>query len=116
VSTPYSDPTGTSSSSPTPEAEGKTKRISSQNFQRLARRISISTTRKGMGTQGTPGIAGIADVLRQDTSFKGGDKGNGESSARNMELGLEQDPPEATSEDDRRSETSSTRRRLDVSF
>jgi hypothetical protein len=31
---------------------------------------------------GIPGIAGIAGVLRRDTSFKGGDKGNGESSAR----------------------------------
>ncbi|KAF8844610.1 hypothetical protein BDN67DRAFT_962519 [Paxillus ammoniavirescens] len=80
VSTP--DPTGASSSSPTPDAEGKRKRISSQNFQRLARRISLSTPRKGMGIQGIPGIAGIAGVLRRDTSFKGGDKGNGESSAR----------------------------------
>ncbi|KIK91374.1 hypothetical protein PAXRUDRAFT_41102, partial [Paxillus rubicundulus Ve08.2h10] len=80
VSTP--DPTGASSSSPTPEAEGKRKRISSQNFQRLARRISLSTPRKGTGIQGIPGIAGIAGVLRRDTSFKGGDKSNGEGSTR----------------------------------
>ncbi|KAF9222607.1 hypothetical protein BS17DRAFT_783120 [Gyrodon lividus] len=76
VSTP--DPSGAASSSPTPEAEGKRKRISSQNFQRLARRISLSTPRKGTGIQGIPGIAGIAGVLRRDTSSKG----NGESSAR----------------------------------
>ncbi|KAI9572108.1 hypothetical protein HD554DRAFT_2066976 [Boletus coccyginus] len=76
VSTP--DPTVTSS----PEAEGKRKRISSQNFQRLARRISLSTPKKG----GIPGIAGIAGVLRRETSAKSSDKdkdkGNGENGAR----------------------------------
>lgn len=79
VSTP--DPTGASSS---PDAEGKRKRISSQNFQRLARRISLSTPRKEQviqGIQGIPGIAGIAGVLRRDTSVKL-DKGNGETGAR----------------------------------
>ena len=74
VSTP--DPTGASSSSP--DAEGKRKRISSQNFQRLARRISLSTPKKG----GIPGLAGIAGVLRRDTSFKSSDKGDGENGAR----------------------------------
>lgn len=76
VSTP--DPTGASGSSPTPDAEGKRKRISSQNFQRLARRISLSTPKKGAGIQA---IAGIAGVLRRDTSVKL-DKNNGENSAR----------------------------------
>lgn len=79
VSTP--DPTGASTSSPTPDAEGKRKRISSQNFQRLARRISLSTPKKGAGIQGIPGIAGIAGVLRRDTSVKL-DKSNGENGAR----------------------------------
>ena len=81
VSTP--DPTGTSST-PTPDTEGKRKRISSQNFQRLARRISLSTPKKGAVLQGIPGIAGIAGVLRRDTSVKSSDKGsgNGENAAR----------------------------------
>ena len=80
VSTP--DPTGASTSSPTPDAEGKRKRISSQNFSRLARRISLSTPKKGAGLQGIPGIAGIAGVLRRETSAKSSDKGTGESGAR----------------------------------
>lgn len=79
VSTP--DPTGAPASSPTPDAEGKRKRISSQNFSRLARRISLSTPRKGAGIQ-IPGIAGIAGVLRRDTSVKSSDKGTGENGAR----------------------------------
>ncbi|KAG9316420.1 hypothetical protein JVU11DRAFT_2454 [Chiua virens] len=78
VSTP--DPTG--ASPPPPETEGKRKRISSQNFQRLARRISLSTPKKGVGIQGIPGIAGIAGVLRRDTSMKSSDKSNGEIGAR----------------------------------
>ncbi|KAF8441427.1 hypothetical protein L210DRAFT_3630098 [Boletus edulis BED1] len=78
VSTP--DPTGASSSPP--ETEGKRKRISSQNFQRLARRISLSTPKKGVGIQGIPGIANIAGVLRRDTSVKSSDKGSGENGAR----------------------------------
>ena len=73
VSTP--DPTGATSSSP--DAEGKRKRTASQNFHRLARRISLSTPKKGI-----PGIAGIAGVLRRDTSVKSSDKGNGENGAR----------------------------------
>jgi hypothetical protein len=84
VSTP--DPTGAASSSP--DAEGKRKRISSQNFQRLARRISLSTPKKG--------IAGIAGVLRRDTSVKSSDKGNGESGARESTdaTGGSSSPPE----------------------
>lgn len=78
VATP--DPTG--GSSPPRDTEGKRKRISSQNFQRLARRLSLSTPKKGAGLQGIPGIAGIAGVLRRETSFKTTDKSNGESSAR----------------------------------
>ncbi|KAH7888329.1 hypothetical protein F5I97DRAFT_1965293 [Phlebopus sp. FC_14] len=68
VSTP--DPTASGSGTQTPDGEGKRKRISSQNFQRLARRISLSTPKKGGGIQGIPGIAGIAGVLRRDSSFK----------------------------------------------
>lgn len=78
VSTP--DPTGAPSSSP--DTEGKRKRISSQNFQRLARRISLSVPKKGVGLQGIPGVASIAGVLRRDTSVKSSDKGNVENGAR----------------------------------
>ncbi|KAH9485276.1 ATP-binding cassette sub-family B member 6, mitochondrial [Psilocybe cubensis] len=40
---------------PDPESEPKRKRISSQNFQRLARRISL-TTRRGSSSSGIPGL------------------------------------------------------------
>jgi hypothetical protein len=48
---------------PDPDAEPKRKRISSQNFQRLARRISVSTRRAG-SISGIP----ILGNLRRDTS------------------------------------------------
>ncbi|KAF7315316.1 ABC transporter protein [Mycena indigotica] len=47
-----------------PEAEPKRKRISSQNFQRLARRISIGTRRQGS----TSSIASIIPGLKRDKS------------------------------------------------
>ncbi|KAJ7048177.1 hypothetical protein C8F01DRAFT_1268287 [Mycena amicta] len=50
--------------SPDPEAEPKRKRISSQNFQRLARRISIGTRRQGS----TSSIASIIPGLKRDKS------------------------------------------------
>ncbi|KAH9026666.1 hypothetical protein EDB83DRAFT_2424942 [Lactarius deliciosus] len=49
--------------SPDPDAEPKRKRISSQNFQRLARRISVTTRRAG-SISGIP----ILGNLRRDTS------------------------------------------------
>ncbi|KAJ3788636.1 mitochondrial half-size ABC transporter [Lentinula aff. detonsa] len=49
---------------PDPDAEPKRKRISSQNFQRLARRISISTRRQGSVASIIPGISG----LKRDSS------------------------------------------------
>ncbi|KAF9244997.1 hypothetical protein BU15DRAFT_71347 [Melanogaster broomeanus] len=61
VSTP--EPTGASSSSQSPEAEGKRKRISSQNFQRFARKISISSPRKGI--QGIAGIANLGEMTAE---------------------------------------------------
>jgi len=52
-SAPNSPPrTGT----PDPDAEPKRKRISSQNFQRLAKRISISTRRQGSVGSIIPGL------------------------------------------------------------
>ena len=44
---------------PGPEDEGKRKRISSQNFQRLARRISLSTRRQGSMSSIIPNIPGL---------------------------------------------------------
>ena len=61
VSTP--ERTGT----PDPESETKRKRISSQNFQRLARRISVTTKRAG-SVSGIP----ILGNLRRDTTSGSG--------------------------------------------
>lgn len=80
ASTP--DPTGSPKSEPT---DGKRKRISSQNFQRIARRISLSTPRKGTGI---PGIANIANVLKRDTSLKGESKDKG-GEAKSGETGAQ---------------------------
>ena len=44
---------------PDPENDGKRKRISSQNFQRLARRISLSTRRQGSMSSIIPNIPGL---------------------------------------------------------
>lgn len=79
------DPSGTPNADAT---EGKRKRISSQNFQRLARRISLSTPRKGAGI---PGIANIANVLKRDSSFKADNKDKdeaktGESSSKDADV------------------------------
>ncbi|KAI0036897.1 hypothetical protein K488DRAFT_40032 [Vararia minispora EC-137] len=46
-----------------PESEPKRKRISSQNFQRLARRISVSARRTG-----STGIPNLAGLLRRDST------------------------------------------------
>ncbi|KAF8267679.1 hypothetical protein EI94DRAFT_1729904 [Lactarius quietus] len=50
--------------SPDPDAEPKRKRISSQNFQRLARRISVTTRRAGSISSNIP----ILGNLRRETS------------------------------------------------
>lgn len=47
---------------PDPESEPKRKRISSQNFQRLARRISLTTRRQNSVTSILP------DILKRDSS------------------------------------------------
>ncbi|KAG6920115.1 hypothetical protein DXG01_010183 [Tephrocybe rancida] len=44
---------------PDPESEPKRKRISSQNFQRLARKISLTTRRQSSSSSIIPGISGI---------------------------------------------------------
>lgn len=49
---------------PDPDAEPKRKRISSQNFQRLAKRISISTRRQGS----VASIGNIIPGLKRDSS------------------------------------------------
>jgi hypothetical protein len=62
VSTP--ERTGT----PDPESETKRKRISSQNFQRLARRLSVTTKRATGSVSGIP----ILGNLRRDTTSGSG--------------------------------------------
>lgn len=44
---------------PDPDGEGKRKRIGSQNFQRLARRISLTTRRQSSGTSILPNLPGF---------------------------------------------------------
>jgi len=51
------------SGTPDPEAEPKRKRISSQNFQRLARRISLTTRRQGSSSS----ISNIIPGLKRDS-------------------------------------------------
>jgi hypothetical protein len=80
VSTP--ERTGT----PDPDTETKRKRISSQNFQRLARRISITTRRAG-SVSGIP----ILGNLRRDAT-------SGSSSAQAQESTDSDAGPKASSE------------------
>ena len=60
-------PTPERTGTPDPESETKRKRISSQNFQRLARRISVTTKRAG-SVSGIP----ILGNLRRDTTSGSG--------------------------------------------
>jgi hypothetical protein len=53
------------SGTPDPEAEPKRKRISSQNLQRIARKISLTTRRQGSGTV-IPGIKRDSPSTPQD--------------------------------------------------
>lgn len=64
---------------PDPDSEPKRKRISSQNFQRLARRISITTRRQGSMSSIIPGLK------RSDSPKVSSDDatGGGEGSRRN---------------------------------
>jgi ATP-binding cassette subfamily B (MDR/TAP) protein 6 len=59
---------------PDPESEPKRKRISSQNFQRLARRISLTTRR--------PSSTSILPSLKRDNSPRVSTEGVGEGSLR----------------------------------
>ncbi len=70
---------------PDPESETKRKRISSQNFQRLARRISITTRRAG-SVSGIP----ILGNLRRDSTAA--------SSSAPAQASTDSDPPKASSE------------------
>ncbi len=55
---------------PDPESEPKRKRISSQNFQRLARRMSLTTRRQGSSSSILTGIPGIPGLGKRDSSPK----------------------------------------------
>jgi hypothetical protein len=72
---------------PDPESETKRKRISSQNFQRLARRISL-TTRRGSGS-GIP----ILGNLRRDASTSASS-----STPAQAQASTDSDAPKASSE------------------
>uniref|UniRef100_A0A0W0EYS8 Putative mitochondrial half-size ABC transporter n=1 Tax=Moniliophthora roreri TaxID=221103 RepID=A0A0W0EYS8_MONRR len=61
------------SGTPDPESEPKRKRISSQNFQRLAKRISISTRRQGS-------VSSIIPGLKRDSPRVSTDDGRAEGS------------------------------------
>jgi len=61
---------------PDPEGESKRKRISSQNFQRLARKMSLATRRQGSGTI-------IPGIKRETSAPQASQDGAGTSSARN---------------------------------
>ena len=52
---------------PEPDVDPKRKRISSQNFQRLARRLSLTTRRQGSSSSIIPGIPGLG---KRDSSPK----------------------------------------------
>jgi ATP-binding cassette subfamily B (MDR/TAP) protein 6 len=71
------------SGTPDPEAEPKRKRISSQNFQRLARRLSLNTRRQGSTSSLIPGLPGLPGLGKRDSSPKVSidDPSRGESSA-----------------------------------
>lgn len=56
------------SGTPDPESEPKRKRISSQNFQRLARRISITTRRQGSVSSIIPGLKRESPRVSADES------------------------------------------------
>jgi ABC-type transport system involved in Fe-S cluster assembly fused permease/ATPase subunit len=55
------------SGTPDPESDPKRKRISSQNFQRLARRLSLTTRRQGSSSSIISGIPGLG---KRDSSPK----------------------------------------------
>lgn len=65
--------------SPDPDNEPKRKRISSQNFQRLARRISLTTRRQGS----TSSMASIIPGLKRDKTSTDDNSVRGEGSVRN---------------------------------
>ncbi|KAJ7497117.1 mitochondrial half-size ABC transporter [Mycena latifolia] len=64
--------------SPDPDAEPKRKRISSQNFQRLARKISLTTRRQGS----TSSMASIIPGLKRDKTSGDDNSIRGEGSGR----------------------------------
>lgn len=64
----------TRTGTPDPESEPKRKRISSQNFQRLARRISLTTRRQSSTS--------ILPSLKRDNSPRVSTEGRGEGSLR----------------------------------
>ncbi|ETW80963.1 ABC transporter [Heterobasidion irregulare TC 32-1] len=82
------------SGTPDPESEPKRKRISSQNFQRLARRISITTRRQGSASSiPIPGFIRDASFNRSNTHDDSASKGDAGKSAPKGEAGKTTDSP-----------------------
>jgi hypothetical protein len=63
---------------PDPEAEQKRKRISSQNLQRFARKMSLTTRRQGSGTF-VPGIKRDASSTQPDDTGTGSTRNSNDS-------------------------------------
>ncbi|KAG6886254.1 hypothetical protein C0993_006664 [Termitomyces sp. T159_Od127] len=69
---------------PDPDSEPKRKRISSQNFQRLARKISLTTRRQSSSSSIIPGISSIPGLKRESPRISTDDSNQkAESSQRN---------------------------------
>ncbi|KIY66216.1 mitochondrial half-size ABC transporter [Cylindrobasidium torrendii FP15055 ss-10] len=90
---------------PNPDTEPKRKRISSQNFQRMARRISISTKRQGSM------VSSIIDGLkRTDTPRGSSDEQTG--SLRGESGSQRESPAPSVTEDGRRKSSKEDRKKL----
>ncbi|KAG5719458.1 Heavy metal tolerance protein [Termitomyces sp. T112] len=69
---------------PDTDSEPKRKRISSQNFQRLARKISLTTRRQSSSSSIIPGISSIPGLKRESPRVSTDDNSQrGEGSQRN---------------------------------
>jgi len=94
---------------PDPESETKRKRISSQNFQRLARRISITTRRAGsisnipiLGNLRRDGTSGSASAPGQESTATDSDAGGKAASESPAPSINESDKDKAKKEKDKK--------------
>ncbi|KAF9038357.1 hypothetical protein BDZ89DRAFT_1100422 [Hymenopellis radicata] len=90
------------SGTPDPESEPKRKRISSQNFQRLARRISITTRRQGS-------VSSIIPGLKRESPRASADENSG--SVRGEGSVKDSPTPSVTGEGDKKSKKKDKKKR-----